>query len=157
MKKLIVNTKTNNKKGFTLVELLAAIAIISILAIFVVPNIIKLFNNSVDSAMETQEKQVFDGAVLYVTDYCKRPISGKVCSSNYVNDSFVCLSDIQASGYIDSVLYRGSTCKGVIIFENGSYYKGNTYLYCGSSTNYAYKTKGENSKVTNNMKSACGI
>ena len=34
------------KKGFSLIELLAVIAILTILAIFVVPNLISLFNNS---------------------------------------------------------------------------------------------------------------
>ena len=41
----------NNKKGFTLVELLAVIAILAILVIIAVPNIISMYNNS--------KKQVF--------------------------------------------------------------------------------------------------
>ena len=35
-----------NKKGFTLVELLAVIAILAILVILAIPNVIKLYNNA---------------------------------------------------------------------------------------------------------------
>jgi type IV pilus assembly protein PilA len=38
-----------NKRGFTLVELLAVIAILAILVLIALPNIIKMYNNSIIS------------------------------------------------------------------------------------------------------------
>ena len=45
-----------NKKGFTLVELLAVIAILAILVIIALPNVIKLYNNAKKNAFLTEVK-----------------------------------------------------------------------------------------------------
>ena len=50
------------KKGFTLVELLAVIAIISILIIVVLPNVISLFNQSKRNAFLIEVKSIFNSA-----------------------------------------------------------------------------------------------
>ena len=47
-----------NKKGFTLVELLAVIAILAILVIIALPNVIKMFNNAKKSSFLTETKEV---------------------------------------------------------------------------------------------------
>ena len=47
-----------NKKGFTLVELLAVIAIVVILVVIAIPNILKMFNNAKESAFETEVKEI---------------------------------------------------------------------------------------------------
>lgn len=41
-----------NKKGFTLVELLAVIVVIAIIAVIIAPNVIKLFNKSKDKSYD---------------------------------------------------------------------------------------------------------
>ena len=48
-----------NKKGFTLVELLAVIAILAILVIIALPNVMRMFNNAKKSSFETEVRQVF--------------------------------------------------------------------------------------------------
>ena len=48
-----------NKKGFTLVELLAVIAILAILVIIALPNVMSLFNNAKKSSFETEVKQIY--------------------------------------------------------------------------------------------------
>ena len=48
-----------NKKGFTLVELLAVIAILAILVIIALPNVIKMYNNAKKSSFLTEAKEVF--------------------------------------------------------------------------------------------------
>ena len=48
-----------NRKGFTLVELLAVIAILAILVIIALPNVMSMFNNAKRSSFETEVKQVF--------------------------------------------------------------------------------------------------
>lgn len=46
------------KRGFTLVELLAVIAILAILVLFALPNILKMFNNAKRSTFETEIKEI---------------------------------------------------------------------------------------------------
>ena len=48
-----------NKKGFTLVELLAVIAILAILVIIALPNVLKMFNDSKKNSFITETKTVY--------------------------------------------------------------------------------------------------
>ena len=48
-----------NKKGFTLVELLAVIAILAILVIIALPNVLKMFNDSKKNSFITEAKTVY--------------------------------------------------------------------------------------------------
>ena len=52
-----------NKKGFTLVELLAVIAIMAILLIIALPNVLKMFNESKEKIFLTESKSVFKEAI----------------------------------------------------------------------------------------------
>lgn len=60
------------KNGFTLVELLAVIAIISILIIVVLPNIISLFNQSKRNSFLIEVKSIFNSADI---SYMKQSIN----------------------------------------------------------------------------------
>ena len=51
-----------NKKGFTLVELLAVIAILAILVIIALPNVLQMFNNAKKSAFKTEVLTVYKQA-----------------------------------------------------------------------------------------------
>ncbi len=51
-----------NKKGFTLVELLAVIAILAILVIIALPNVMKLFNRAKEQAFTTELKEIYKTA-----------------------------------------------------------------------------------------------
>ena len=48
-----------NKKGFTLVELLAVIAILAILVIIALPNVMMMFNNAKKRAFETEVMEIY--------------------------------------------------------------------------------------------------
>ena len=63
------------KKGFTLIELIAVMAIVGVLSIMIVPNVIKLLNGSMEDTMKITENEVVDAANLYVEDYCRNPIN----------------------------------------------------------------------------------
>ena len=52
-----------NNKGFTLVELLAVIAIMAILLIIALPNVLKMFNESKKKVFLTESKLVFKEAI----------------------------------------------------------------------------------------------
>ncbi|MDD6652221.1 MAG: polymorphic toxin-type HINT domain-containing protein [Clostridium sp.] len=52
-----------NNKGFTLVELLAVIAIMAILLVIALPNVLKMFNESKEKIFLTESKSVFKEAI----------------------------------------------------------------------------------------------
>lgn len=52
-----------NKKGFTLVELLAVIAVLAILVVIALPNLVNLFNDAKKSSFTTELKEIYKTAV----------------------------------------------------------------------------------------------
>ena len=61
-----------NKKGFTLVELLAVIAILAILVIIALPNVIKLYNDAKKNSFLTEAKTIYkEAANKYITESMK--------------------------------------------------------------------------------------
>ena len=130
-----------NKKGFTLVELLATIAILSILVVFVVPEVYGYLNQGYSSALELQEREVVDAAVLYVEDYCKSPINSQYKLSCNLNTKInasgfivyygnIKLSTIISSGYIGNISFRNKSCSEksyITVNDDGSI---EAYLKC---------------------------
>ena len=51
-----------NKKGFTLVELLAVIAILAILVIIALPNVMGMFNTAKQNSFNTEVKEIYKTA-----------------------------------------------------------------------------------------------
>ena len=67
-----------NKKGFTLTEVLAVIALIGALLLFVMPNLIEIFSNSVKSTMKVQENEIEDTAIIYLEDFCRNKLGNNI-------------------------------------------------------------------------------
>lgn len=134
-----------NKRGFTLTEILVVIALIGVLLMFIMPNLVKIFSNSVKSTMKVQEGEVKDAGVLYLEDYCKNPISDKTCPNTIKRNSdntysgYVNLQSLVNDDYIEEVSLEGESCTGCVIYTSN---KAKAYLVCGedyfteSSTNY---------------------
>ncbi len=79
-----------NKKGFTLVELLAVIAILGILATISVVAVERTLNNSKNKATEIQEELINDAARAYAADNlstCKNGCS--VSIQDLINDGYI--------------------------------------------------------------------
>ena len=143
-----------NKKGFTLVELLTVIAILAVIVAFAVPNVLKIFNKSVEEVMKIEEHNVVDASMLYISDNCgrnaltdeKREACYGLIDNNTLpnNEVYFCLSTIQNDKYIDGISYRGSTpCDGLIVYKYdddlGKFTDGRAFLQCGENE---YLTKG---------------
>ncbi|MDD6652255.1 MAG: prepilin-type N-terminal cleavage/methylation domain-containing protein [Clostridium sp.] len=78
-----------NKKGFTLVELLAVIAILAILVIIALPNVLKMFNDSKKNSFVNETREVFKTAqTQFVSDNLANP--GAVTYSNNLGTGNAC-------------------------------------------------------------------
>jgi prepilin-type N-terminal cleavage/methylation domain-containing protein len=124
-----------NKYGFTLIEILAVVAILGILSLIAVPNVIKYLKSSQEQAMATQENTIADAANLYNEDYCIHPIGNRTCGVCTKSDtiSYVRLSVLENLSLIDKVKYKDSDCDGVVVWDSEARTK-KTYLVCENDT-----------------------
>ena len=124
-----------NKKGFTLVELLAVIAILSILALLVVPNAIGIFGDSRDKFMVAQENQILDASKLFLDDYCNRNALSNyrpLCDNYYkllkdttdYTEKYVCIKSLKTAApngnpyYKENLEYDGDKCFGSVVVRD---------------------------------------
>ena len=115
------------KKGFTLVELLAVIAILAILVIIALPNIFEMFNNAKQKAFETEVKNIYG-----------------VAQETFINDSLY-----DGSGKTYSHCNNGS-CNDKLKLNGGKnmeYYiefdsSGNVIKYYATNGSYQYSYEG---------------
>lgn len=113
-----------NKKGFTLVELLATLVIIAIITIIAVPKILDWFNNSTDTYKELDENLVIEAARIYVTDHPNNylPNSNKVyCITMPQMVNYGCL-DENSVKIISDKSYDQTNMK-VKVTYNGNYFE----------------------------------
>ena len=120
-----------NKKGFTLVELLAVIVILAVLALVAMPNVTRLMNDSRKNAFITE----VENFVTYAqTSYTNSQISGAITNSadeslitgqtfNNVSYDYYCVSyaKLVSGGFIQKS--NGDNYKGIfeIYMPNGNY------------------------------------
>ncbi len=88
----------NRKKGFTLIEMIAVIALIGVLMILIVPNILKTFDSSKKSTFTTQVKRLYNMADQNFADI--------VASGESYNDKDIIFAD-NVTGNVIANLFDG--------------------------------------------------
>ena len=107
-----------NKKGFTLVELLAVIVILGIIATITIFSVSDILTDSKNSLSQTQIKKVEESAKVY---YLKEGMSN--------NDNCVSISELISKGYIESKEVKDPKTKEEINGYVKITYESNHYIY----------------------------
>lgn len=107
-----------NKKGFTLVEILAILVIISLIFALVYPNIQDALNNSKKAISELNKKQIEDSVKIIVDEviYCNMSDETKNILGNDCNDAVTTLvngKDIDISA-LELDNNNSQKCTGII-------------------------------------------
>lgn len=82
-----------NKKGVTLIELMAVIAIIAMLAIMITPGVVSLRNSVLESSYENKVSQIVNAAIDYGTQNVHElpsPVSSTYMPGDYSYNSTDC-------------------------------------------------------------------
>lgn len=109
-----------NKKGFTLVELLAVLVLIILIMMLIVPSLQNLSSNNKNREYTTYEDMM--------VEYTKT-------ISNYKNRTYVCLNELNMQS-----IAEGITCNGYVKINNLK-----PYLSCtNKNRELVYKTEGYN-------------
>ena len=111
-----------NNNGFTLVEILAVITILSLLMVCVVPNFLSLLNKSKASTIDIQKQMIISAARLYVED-CNNLQNKNVTCNFTVTDgkTIIDLNDLISNGYINEVKNKDKTCNATITVKDEKY------------------------------------
>lgn len=129
----IIN-KSNNKKGFTLVELLVVIVILGIITAMSIPLIRNISENGNERKYTTYSKSLIDSAKLYVNSYSK-----DLFGNNTTGCAYIKFSDLKDKSLVKDIQIENTSCntdntfvRVVKIEDNYSYV---AQLGCGTVKN----------------------
>lgn len=83
------------KKGFTLMELLAVIVILSILSIIVFPNVVSIINNSKENLYQSQLRELETITKNFSLEH------KELLDKNHLNDTYISLESLKKSKYLE--------------------------------------------------------
>lgn len=108
----MVKQRLKNQRGMTLIELLAVIVILGIIAAIAVPSIGNLIKNTQNKATVAEGIQIIDAAKMYVSE--KTPSSGDI---NKVQlDSY--LDNVKDVNYIVTIIKDPTSGKYTYLLKN---------------------------------------
>ena len=109
-----------NKKGFTLVELLAVIAILALLVIIALPNVLSMFNNAKKDLFLTEAKNVFkESTKKYISDNMHNSNEGNIYCKSETDSKNPLDMDIENTYYYIEKDNTGKTIKFVAWNSSG--------------------------------------
>ena len=106
-----------NRKGFTLVELLAVIVLMSLVMMLIIPSIRKIYSSNTNKQYETYKDLMIN--------YTKTV-------PNYKSKNYVCLSELEMSKISEKAV-----CNGYVKIDEMK-----AYLICRDGTNIIYQDDG---------------
>ena len=130
-----------NKRGFTLVELIAVISLLGLLMVTAATSVSKTLTESKNSLLEEQVKSLKDTAITYVTN---KKYYFKVCPDTFNPEKItakdkncyrkVSISELVAEGLFENKNNICKTKKDIIVYRktSGSYDSLETYLESGT-------------------------
>lgn len=128
-----------NKRGFTLVELLAVIIIIGVIALIAVPSVMKSIEESKEKTYSIQVQNIEISAKKWATDNIDE------LDNEYLNSSFVSVSMLRDLGYVAKDKIKnpktGDEMLGCVKVAYDSTGKTYTYTYDDSNTDCATKNE----------------
>ena len=118
-----------NRKGFTLVELLAVIAILALLVLVAVPNVLSMFNKAKKDTFLTEAKNIFkESASKYISDnmhnsnegniYCKSETDSKNPLDMDIGDTYYYIEKDSTGKTIKFVVWNSSGYVTKIVGDN---------------------------------------
>ena len=118
-----------NRKGFTLVELLAVIAILALLVLVAVPNVLSMFNKAKKDTFLTEAKNIFkESANKYISDnmhnsnegniYCKSETDSKNPLDMEIGDTYYYIEKDSTGKTIKFVVWNSSGYVTKIVGDN---------------------------------------
>ncbi len=109
-----------NKKGFTLVELLAVIAILALLVIIALPNVLSMFNKAKKDTFLTEAKSIFkESASKYISDNMHNSNEGNIYCKSETDSKNPLDMDIENTYYYIEKDNTGKTIKFVAWNSSG--------------------------------------
>lgn len=114
-----------NNKGFTLVELLAVIVLLSLTMLLIFPSVRSIYSSNQNKQYETYE----DMMIKYVKVIPK-----------YKEKSYICLRDLGMKKINDNI-----SCNGYVDISNMK-----SYITCKNTSKEVYKTNGINDNILSN-------
>ena len=131
-----------NKKGFTLVELLAVIVILAVLVLLAVPSVIKMMDNSKKNAFEVEANSLASSAKLaYAQDMLDGTIGDRTAvtidSGLETQHTAYCYDATDLTNFVDKTFDEAAKL-GVLVDPTNNTYK--VFYYDGT-----YYAAGQNS------------
>lgn len=108
----------NNKNGFTFIELLCSVVMLSVFMLIALPNVIKLVNSGEKEIYTLQEEMIVKAAEMYKTNCA---VKNECVFTETAYKSIINIDDLVKYNYISPIKLNNKNCSGKVEIQNGKY------------------------------------